>query len=321
MHRGPILPLMVLCMTLAALLGIGCARSEGCPDNEHLYSGRCVCNFGYIRILASCVPAGNNTVDGDSESPDIQTDSDIDTDTLDRIDRDSDPDSDPADVDADTPAEQDLPNTGTCFDPYPLSIGVPFALDFEESHDQIRHPCLILDAGIDWNGPDHVFGFTFDFDMLQNSPRFEVVVTPQENTRMIYTTYMYYDVSGWGVEVCDFADVNTYCIAQQGFTVGTGNPMTVAFGEQDIDPRSGDIVYIVVDTVDDENYPPGPYTIEVRQLPCEPETRRCSTIGEAIEECSAQHVWEVIQQCEEGQDCTEDQGAFSCAATAAGSTP
>ena len=275
-----------------------------------MFGERCVCNYGYFQVASVCIP--------------VTASSDGDLDYADTFDANQEyPDEQDWQEEADVP-ELTEPETiemdhgGTCADPQPLTLNVPVLADPTTAEDRIQYPCNLLDLGVAWDGPDQIFSFTFDYDMLQNSSRFVVTVQPSDDTMMMYTVYLTYDTSGWGVDVCDFIDTS-YCIGQRGSGQPTDAAASVPFGDPDIEARLGGVVFIAVDTAASESNPPGPYTVVVRQVLCEPDTQRCARDGQAVEQCSQQQTWVTEQICEDGFTCTAADDVFICAGDTAAS--
>ena len=314
MFRTPVITGWLLACAMLVLCG-GCASQAKCGEHQHEFGGRCVCDYGYFLVASTCIPTGASS-DGDADDTDTMDTPDIVSDTVDEEDS---PDRNDTPEQAE-PETVEMAHTGTCVDPQPLELDVPVLADPATAGNHILYPCNMLDLGVDWDGPDQVFTFTFGYDMLQQSSRFTVTVQPGDDTFMLYTVYLTYDTSGWGVDVCDFVDTS-YCIAQRGSGQPTDAAATIPFGEPDIDTRLGGTVFIVVDTAEDESNPPGPYTVVVKQVLCEPGTLRCARDESAVERCSQQREWVTEESCENGLLCTDTGGELQCADTAAAPAP
>jgi len=288
-------------LLLLTLLTAGGAGSTGCQDelkcgeHEREVNGRCVCEYGYTSVAGVCVPS----------SP---TDGDIDMNT-----------------DGDATEEEEtggMTHAGTCADPQPLELGVAMETDLSDgAEDGIENPCVAADnPDMDWSGPDHVFTFAITEDMVSDRVDLSVTIDPKSSTSMAYAAYLRFDTSGETTDVCDSADA-VFCQQYSAVATAGSDSITLTVGKPDFRPQEGDVLYIYVDSLSDDESTPGAYSITVQETPCDRETAADRCVNDPrqpslVEICQTDGSWLAETTCSSDNICLLNEDDEPVCATA-----
>jgi len=302
---GPACALLTALLLLAAA---GCSSGSGCGEHERPYNGRCICDFGYTDLGGVCVPVSQ---DGDLE-PSEETDDDTVTEETDDLD-DADTSDDGTDQDESLP----VTTGGTCADPEALYLNSPMIGDFAGQTDLLRQDwaCRLVAETVAWDGPEHIFAFSFAADVLSGGKNFLVTVTPEDGGAMAYSVSVIYSERHLLLEECGFKQPIVNCRNQAVAENPTTGAVQVEFGLSMATPRAGDTAYIVVDTkVGNGGVTPGRYRIEVSRhgMTCANlGAQRCD--GDDIVQCAQTgDDWTLVESCVSPAVCQE-QAALTAA--------